>query len=129
MPLAFQQLGYKVEKVETFKGKKRVKDPANISSESFFNAEFVKTKVDELMLKGELEYALEDEGLRIKTEKSLITVLFDRSRFKPAEVQILMSETGKIRQLGLKIKRSLEDITRDQINYCLNPENRRMNRC
>jgi len=118
-----------VEEVETLKREKRVKDPADISSESFFNAEFVKTKVDELMLRGELEYALEDEGLRIKTDKGHITVLFDRSRFRPAEVPILMSDTEKIRQIGFKVTRSLEDIIRDQINYYLNPENRRMNRC
>jgi len=129
MLLTLQQLGYEVEEVETLKGEKRVKDPADISSESFFNAEFVKTKVDELMLRGELEYALEDEGLRIKTDKGHITVLFDRSRFRPAEVPILMSDTGKIRQIGFKVTRSLEDIIRDQINYYLNPENRRMNRC
>jgi GDP-D-mannose dehydratase len=38
------------------------------------------------MLRGELEYMLEDEGVRIKTDKGSITVVFDKSRFRPAEV-------------------------------------------
>jgi GDPmannose 4,6-dehydratase len=50
--------------------------------------------------------------------------VFDSSRFRPADVSILMSDTRKIQRLGFKVTKTLEDIIRDQVNYYLNPENR-----
>jgi len=124
--LTLQHLGYDIKEMETLKGEKRVKEPAEISNDGFFNINFPKTRVDELMLRGELEYTLEDEGIRIKTDKGDITVAFDKNRFRPAEVPILMSDTRKIQELGFRVTRSLEDIIRDQVNYYLNPENRQL---
>jgi GDPmannose 4,6-dehydratase len=124
--LTLQHLDYNVREVETLKGEKKVKDPAEVAEEDFFNVRFVKTKVDALMLKDELEYTLEDSGLRVKTDKGNVAVVFDPSRFRPAEVPILMSDTRKIQKLGFKVTKSLEDIIRDQINYYLNPENRKI---
>jgi GDPmannose 4,6-dehydratase len=56
--------------------------------------------------------------------KGDITVAFDSSRFRPADVPILMSDARKIQELRFKVTKSLEDIIRDQANYYLNPENR-----
>jgi len=78
------------------------------------------------MLKGELEYTLEDEGIRIKTDKGNVMVVFDESKFRPVDVPILMSDARKIQELGFKVTKSLEDIIRDQVNYYLNPENRKL---
>lgn len=122
--LTLQELGYDVKEIETIKGEKKVKEPAEISGDNFFNTNFLKTKVDVLMLKGELEYTLEDEDIRIKTDKGNVTVVFDKSRFRPVDVPILMSDTGKIQELGFKVTKTLEDIIRDQVNYYLNPEKR-----
>jgi GDPmannose 4,6-dehydratase len=122
--LTLQHLGYDVMGVETLKSEKRVKDPTEIADEDFFNVKFMKTKVDALMLKGELEYTLEDVGLNVKTDKGNITIMFDEGRFRPADVPILMSDTRKIQRLGFRVTRSLEDIIRDQVNYYLSPENR-----
>jgi GDPmannose 4,6-dehydratase len=47
------------------------------------------------MLRGKLEYTLEDVGLNVETDKGNITVMFDEGRFRPADVPILMSDTGK----------------------------------
>jgi GDPmannose 4,6-dehydratase len=124
--LTLQHLGYDVKEVKTLKGEKMVKDPCEVVEEDFFNTKFVKTKVDALMLKGELEYTLEDVGLNVKTDKGSITIMFDESRFRPADVPILMSDARKIQRLGFKVTKSIEDIIRDQVNYYLNPENRRI---
>jgi len=67
---------------------------------------------------------LEDVGLNVETDKGNITVMFDEGRFRPADVPILMSDTGKIQELGFKVTKTLEDIIRDQVNYYLNPEKR-----
>jgi len=122
--LTLKHLDYEIKEIETLTGDKKVKDPAEVSDEEFFNVRFEKTKVDALILKDELKYDLEDKGLRIKTNKGDIIVEFDPQRFRPADVPILLSNTRKIQQLDFKITRSLSDIIRDQINYYLNPENR-----
>jgi GDPmannose 4,6-dehydratase len=124
--LTLQHLGYNVKEIETLKGEKKVKDPAEINEDLVFNFKFKKTYVDTLLMKGELEYGLEDEGLKVKTDKGDVTIYFDPSKFRPADVPILMSDTRKIQEIGFKVRRSLEDIIRDQVNYYLNPENRKI---
>jgi len=124
--LTLQQLGYDVKEIESLRGEKRIRDPIEVAEEDFFNVKFLKTKVDALLLKGELNYTLEDIGIRVKTNKGDITVTFDSSKFRPAEVPILISDIRKIQQLGFRITKSLIDIIRDQINYYLDPENRKI---
>jgi GDPmannose 4,6-dehydratase len=124
--LTLQNLGYEVKEIETLNGNKKVKDPIETSDEEFFGVKFKKTKVDELMLRGELEYSLDDRGLRIMTNKGDIIVEFDHKRFRPADVPILISNPRKAQSLGFKIERNLEEIIRDQINYYFNPENRQI---
>jgi len=126
--LTLQHLGYEIKEIETLSEDKKVKDPAEVNDEDFFGIRFEKTKIDTLLLKGELEYGPEDKGLRIKTDKGDIIVEFDPRRFRPADVPILLSNTKKIQQLGFKYTRSLSDIIKDQINYYLNPENRMQSR-
>jgi GDPmannose 4,6-dehydratase len=123
--LTLQHLGYEVKEVEALGGGKQVGNPVEINYSKFFGFEFEKTLVDELMLNGDFEYALEDKGILMKTNKGNIRVEFDPRRFRPAEVPILMSDTKKIQQLGFKAKKTLKDIIRDQVNYYLNPQNRR----
>jgi GDPmannose 4,6-dehydratase len=123
--LTLQHLGYDVREVETLKCEKRVKDPTEIAEEDFFK--FMKIRVDSLMLRGELEYTLEDAGLNVKTDKgNIIIIVFDKGRFRVADAPILMSDTRKIQRLGFKVTKSLEYIIRGQVNYYLNPSNRRM---
>jgi GDPmannose 4,6-dehydratase len=97
-----------------------------VVEKDLFNVKFMKTRVDALMLKGELKYILEDEGIRIKTDKDNVMVVSDEDRFRPADVSILMSNTRKIQRLEFKVTKSLEDIIRDQVNYYSNPENRKL---
>ena len=47
------------------------------------------------MLKSELEYMLEDQGLRIKTEKGDYRYIWS-NKFRPADLPIFMSGTKKI---------------------------------
>jgi len=124
--LSLQYLGYNVKEIESLKGEKKVKDPAEMDEDLIFNFKFKKTRVDMLLMKGELEYSLEDEGLKVKTDKGDIAIYFDPSKFRPADVPILMSDIKKIQEIGFKVTSSLEDIIRDQVNYYLNPENRRI---
>jgi len=124
--LTLEQLGYEIKQVEAFNGGKRVKGPTDNAEEHFFGARFSKTKVDELFLRGELEYTLEDRGLNVTTNKGRIRIVFDPSKFRKAEVPILMSDTSKIEKLGFNARFQLIDIIKDQVDYYLDPSKRRV---
>lgn len=122
--LSLRQAGWAIEKIETMKNKKIVSEPAEIGVSTMFGTEFEMTKVDKLVLQDGLEFTLEDKGIWILTDKGKIAVEFDLSKFRRAEVPILMSDTRKIQSLGFKIHHKLEDIVRDQLNYFMNKNNR-----
>jgi len=121
-----EQLGYQVEQIRTVADTKKLKDPTEKSKMRFFNRAFEKTKVDESLLQGEIEYPLEDKGLKVTTHKGEVKIVFDPSRIRNAEVPILMSDTTKISRLGFNPGKKLKDIIKDQVNYYLSPENRRV---
>jgi len=124
--LTLEQLGYEVLEIETLKGDKRVKSPTEKDYGGAFGVRFERTKVDAMLLDGELEFSLEDEGILVKTNKGVITIKFDQQRFRPADVPILLSNPRKaMHDLGFKPTKQLKDIIRDQVNYYLNPNNRK----
>lgn len=100
----------------------RALENAKLDDSQIFGLRFEKTKIDNLILEGKLEFYPSDMGLAVTTNKGEMTVEFDRERFRPAEVPILLCSTSKIRKLGFEIKHSLKDIINDQLNYFLDPE-------
>jgi GDPmannose 4,6-dehydratase len=80
-----------------------------------------KTKVDKLILDGTLEFQPSDMGIVVYSDPGKITIEFDKDKFRPADVPMLLSSTAKIQQLGFQTKYSLRDIINDQLNYFLGP--------
>jgi len=124
--LSLEQAGWKIYKIETMNGSKIVKNPTERDYSKMFGVKFEKTKVDKMMLEEEIEFTLEDKGIWVYTDNGKIPIVFDPKRFRPAEVPILLSDTTKIQELGFKIHYKLEDIIRDQLNYFISPQNRRL---
>lgn len=122
--LSLEESGWEIKKIETMKNNKMVENPTEIDTSEMFGVKFEKTKIDRMLLEDEIEFNLEDEGIRVYTDKGKIPVIFDPKRFRPSEVPILMSNTEKIQKLGFKVKHKLTDIIRDQLNYFLKKENR-----
>jgi GDPmannose 4,6-dehydratase len=119
--LALACAGYSISRLETAKGDKIVDRPTEIDSSPMFGLSFEKTRVDKLMLEGELEFNASDKGIEVITDRGKVTVEFDPEKFRPAEVPILLSNTAKIQKLGFQVKHSLKDIINDQLNYYLDP--------
>jgi GDPmannose 4,6-dehydratase len=119
--LSLECAGYKVQKIQSIKGKKIVSNPTAPDRTKFSGLSFEKTKIDQMLLDGEIEFVAEDGGLNVFTSKGKVTVVFDAERFRPAEVPILLSSTAKIDKLGFKTAYSLRDIINDQLNYYLDP--------
>jgi GDPmannose 4,6-dehydratase len=122
--LSLDEAGWEIEKIETYNKSKIIDDPIQIDNSEMFGIRFEKTKIDRVLLEGEIEYIIEDGGILVHTDKGVIEIEFDPKKFRPAEVNILMSDTMKIREKGFEIKYSLQDIIRDQLNYFLKEENR-----
>ena len=122
--LSLEEAGWKVESIETFNGDKTIRNPTEIDTSKYFGVSFEKTKVDRMLLDGEVEFTLDDRGIIVHTDKSDINVTFNPDRFRPAEVPILMSDTSKIKELGFNVEYGLRDIIRDQLNYFMKRENR-----
>lgn len=115
--LSLAEAGYPVSRIKTFKGDKAVDDPIETDSSEIFGVGFEKTRIDDLMLRGELEFSRKDGGVTAYAGSKKIKITFDPERFRPAEVPITLSDTGKIKSLGFKVKHTLRDIIRDQLNY------------
>jgi len=125
--LSLDAAGWKIEKIEAFNNSKVIDDPIQIDNSEMFGIRFEKTKIDKVLLEGAIEYTVKDKGILVHTNKGIIIMEFDPNRFRPAEVSVLMADTGKIREIGFEITHSLNDIIRDQLNYFLTEE-KRMNR-
>ncbi len=122
--LSLENVGYAVKEMKTIKNGKQVKEPTQMNESEMFGVKFAKTKVDEMILKDELEFAVEDEGIEVETDKGKVRIEFDQKYFRPAEVPILLSDTRKIQELGFEVTYELKDIIKDQLNFYVKEENR-----
>lgn len=122
--LSLEKAGYHPEKIETIKNSKVMENPIEADDSLIFDKKFEKTKVDTAILKDELEFQIEDEGVIVHTDNGKVKVEFNPDRFRPAEVPILMADTDKIQKIGFKVNYRLDDIIQDQLNFYLKEENR-----
>jgi len=123
--MSLEEAGYPVSKIETFKGEKAVAEPNEPDRMPIFGLDFDKTKVDGMLLRGELEFAAEDGGVIAHAGSKKIRIAFDLERFRSAEVPILISDTKKIEELGFKRKHTVRDIIRDQLDHYLAEQERK----
>jgi GDPmannose 4,6-dehydratase len=122
--LGLEEAGWNVNRIEAVNGGKEVENPTENDNTSIFGINFSKTKVDSLILHDELEYTLEDKGIKVDTDQGTVKVEFNPQRFRPAEVPILLADTEKIQKLGSKVQYSLSEVVKDQLNYFMKKENR-----
>jgi GDPmannose 4,6-dehydratase len=123
--MSLEEAGYPVSKIETFKGEKVIAQPNEPDNSPIFGLNFEKTKVDGMILRGELEFNIEDGGVIAHTGEKSIRIIFNPERFRPAEVPILLSDTKKIEALGFKKEHTVRDIIRDQLDHYLEEKERK----
>ena len=123
--LSLEAAGYPIERIETFRGEKTVIGPTEPDRSEIYGLRFSKTKIDGMILRGEVEFGAEDGGVVAHSGRKRIAIEFDPERFRPAEVPILLSDTAKIEGIGFSAKRSLYDIIEDQLNHYLSQEERK----
>lgn len=115
--ISLAEAGYPIDKIETINGSKVIEDPIAPETAEIFGIRFEKTKLDDMMLRGEIEFAQDDGGVIAHSESRKIKIAFDPNRFRPAEVPITLSNTTKIEKLGFKARYSLKGIIDDQLNH------------
>jgi GDPmannose 4,6-dehydratase len=124
--LSLERGGWEVEKIESMRGGKIIEEPTQRDYSELFGFKFAKTKVDKIMLQEELEFGIEDGGIRVYTDKGKIPILFDQGKFRQVDVPILFSDCRKIQEIGFRVSHKLEDIIDDQLNYFSRAENRNL---
>ena len=123
--MSLEEAGYPVSRIETVQGGKVVEDPTEPDGSPIFGLNFEKTKLDGMMLRGELEFAAEDGGVIAYSGERKIQIIFDAERFRAAEVPILLSDTKKIGALGFSTRYTVRDIIKDQLDYYLSDKERK----
>jgi GDPmannose 4,6-dehydratase len=123
--MSLEEVGYPVSRIETFNGEKAVDEPNEPDQSPIFGLDFEKTKVDGMMLRGELGFNIEDGGVIAHAGEKSIRIIFNPERFRPAEVPILLSDTKKIEGLGFKKEHTVRDIIRDQLDHYLDERERK----
>ena len=103
--LGLKEAGWNVNRIETFNGDKLIEDPTEMDDSPIFGVKFDKTIVDTKILEGDLDYALEDKGIKVHTDKGIVPIEFNPDRFRPAEVPILFADTAKIKNCLLYTSR------------------------
>lgn len=116
--------GLKVRGINSWHSQKKVKNPTEEIEIRMFGKKWLGMKVEKMMLDGDIDFDIEDGGLDIDTDKGIVKVEFDPTRFRPTDVPILLGDSTKAKALGFKPKRKLEDIVRDQLNYYADPVHR-----
>ncbi len=122
--LALEAVDMPVQRLRSLKGDVVLEEPGRMREAEWFGLTFPVSRVDEMILRGEVDFTLDMEGLVLETPERPVTLRFDASRFRPAEVPILLADNRKIRALGWHPTRSLMDILRDQLNYYLDADHR-----
>jgi len=122
--LGLEKAGWNINRIESINGGKTVDNPTEINKNPVFGVNFDKTRVDQMMLEGEIEYNIQDKGINISTDQGKVVVEFNPARFRPAEVPLILADNQKIQKIGGKIEYSLSDIIQDQLNYFTQKENR-----
>jgi GDPmannose 4,6-dehydratase len=115
--LGLEEAGWEINKIKTLNGEKMCNNPTEKDNNPIYGINFEKTKIDRMILEDELDYNLEDKGIKINTNKNDILIQFDPKRFRPAEVPILLANTEKLQHLGAESKHHINDIIKDQLNY------------
>jgi GDPmannose 4,6-dehydratase len=115
--LALAETGLKIEAIQTFKNNKNVIDPLQLDHTPIWGCNFEKTKIDAMMLNGDITFDLDDGGVWVDTDRGRVAIEIDPAKFRPIEVPILLADTAKIRDIGFSIDHSLPDIVRDQVRY------------
>ncbi len=125
--LGLERAGWDINQIETLKGDeqtKNINNPTEIDDDPIFGVKFDKTRVDQMILENQLEYTIQDKGIRVTTDQGPLTIEFNPDRFRPSEIPLLLCDNQKIQKIGARIEYSLSDVIQDQLDYFNQKENR-----
>lgn len=122
--LSLQNAGWEVRRIESMKNGKSMESPTEKDYFPMLGLNFEKTKVDRAMMEEGLEFTLEDKGIWVDTERGRVPIVFDKDRYRKADVPILLSDPTKVKGIGFQVSHTLEDIIKDQLSYFMSKGNR-----
>ncbi|MEA4957704.1 GDP-mannose 4,6-dehydratase [bioreactor metagenome] len=115
--LSLESLGYEIYKIISINNNKTIYNPTEEDNTKIFGLDFYKTKLDKLMINKEINFNFDDKGVIVFTNFGKVKIIFDASKFRVADVPILLADNRKIKKLGFKVNYSIKNIINDQLNY------------
>jgi GDPmannose 4,6-dehydratase len=115
--MCLEGAGYPIDSMRTFLEEKYVDEPLSPERSRFFGTDLDHSKVDGMMLRGELEFSISDGGVMAMSQGKSIRIEFDPERFRPAELPVMLSDSRKAEGIGFAPEHSLRDIVDDQLAY------------
>ncbi|NIA22972.1 MAG: NAD-dependent epimerase/dehydratase family protein [Proteobacteria bacterium] len=115
--IALETAGYKVLSIHSMKSNKTIDSPLEKDKGSMFGLRFYRTKTDKLIMDGKVEFTIDDKGIIVDTDKGKVKIVFDKERFRPSDIPLIICDNSKIKKLGFKVKHSLRDIIEEQVKF------------
>ncbi len=116
--LSLECAGFRIFEIKSKKyPKKKVDEPLKktwIEIEGFRFDSFI---IDNLIIKEEIIFGIEDESIIVETQRGKIEILIDKKKLRPSDVPILLCDNTKIKKLGFKINFTLKDIIQEMLEY------------
>lgn len=122
--LCLEASGNEIEKLETLDGGKKILDPTEPSTVEKYGKKWDILKADKMLLEGDIDYGLSDKGLKIKSTKGDMLVEFDPARYRLTDVPVLLADASKAKKIGFKVKHTLNDVVKEQLNWFRDSEHR-----
>lgn len=122
--LCLEASGYGVKSLQSMSNGKKIDDPVAQETVRKFGKKWDLVRADKMILEEEIDFELADKGLKIDTQKGKVTVEFDRKRYRPTDVPILLADTTRAKELGYRIEHKLADVVKEQLNYFTDKEHR-----
>lgn len=115
---SLEEAGYDIRRLRTISGRLTIDNPSEHIDIRKFGLEWKGSLIDRILLDGEIEFTIEDKGLIIETNRGDVKVLFNKEKFRPAEVPILLCDYSFAKEkLRWKPRRALTDIIKEQLDY------------
>ncbi len=113
---ALELSGIKIDSLQSKIKDTFVSNPSASEDREYFGLAFEKSRVDSMILDGDLNFGLEDEALLLKSSDEEIVVEFAKDLFRPADVPILLCDSSKIKSLGASYDTDLKTIIKRMLD-------------
>ncbi len=107
--------GYSIQNISSFDGEFIVENPLASNNLSLLGVSGVYSHVDEKIAENESLFTLKSGGIRVKTDKGIIPIVFNQELYRPSDNPFIVADIEKLKRLGYEPIKKIHDIAFDQV--------------